>query len=476
MTTNQRIQIPIDTVILHTYFHLDEAEALRRSKGYGEDALPGITGANVRFTQGLKPQTDAVFDANKILPIGCGGGRFDEHRGEDERLEGECATTLVSKCLGLQEDSVLKQIADEVLRCDTERGVRNTELAEIIKMAHRRLEGNEIVLRWCMKVLHSLHSQLFANYARVTGEKTLEQLFAEMAKQNRFPDERARTHLGKLVAESMERKDKSITELAFLTECLYRTTTDGDAAEFVKFALGHMYNDQVAFWEAVEECKSGNWFHTSALCNHGRTQTVARLPVLSICSDNPLVQRAARRKEAGGAAVVIVRTKNGNTSVFVDDSKGINLTAFTRMVRWLELPKDKYGKLTVEISWDELGKEGKLKKVPQWYFFKKAEQLFNGSLTLPDVPPTQIRIRAIEEIAENAFHPGLFRDWMESRGIPIPKKERASPKVKSAKQAKTSPVKPVSAKAEISATAEPVEVKPSLADDLAKALNGNQIH
>ncbi len=485
-----RAPIPITTLIVHTKFHLDEAMALFLLTNFGEKFFPGVSKARVRFTQGLQKQADDTpFDQRKMLPLGCGGGRFDEHRGESERLPNECATTLVAKYLGVHEDPCLKRIIAEVLRCDTKAGVKSTELAEIIKMATRRLTENEPVLTWGMKVLHALHSHLFLNSDRVTGEKTLEVLFKDLVGKNRFPNEKARLYMEKLVRESMERKDDSIMELSFLTECLYRTDKDGDAVDFVRFALDHMYNDQLEFQKAVAECMKGEWFSFSALCNRkGRRERTMQLKGLIIKTDSPLVQRAARTQEAGGASVVIIqKTSGNNVSVFVDASKGINLTAFTRMVRWTELPKDE----KESVSWENLGNAGVLPQVPNWYFFKKGQMLLNGSLSHTTVQPTSIHQDLLKETAKCAFHPDSIGRWMRSLNIPILRKGESTGKNVPASQ--PTPATTAHAKVkEVVTQATPTppqtptvakvgEVKEELTEaermrkELERALNGNQI-
>lgn len=427
--------IPINTILIHTEPHLDEIEALRRLRTYGNNFFPGIEKATLRFTQGLDPRPDSSFDSAGILPVGCGHTRFDEHRDGIDRLPNECATTLVDKHLGLGTDLTLKKISEEVLRCDCKRGVKNTELAEVIKVGNRRLKNNgvnigEFVVKWATVALQAIHNQLCFNFAAVTGEKSLLKLFEELKKSGRFPNEKACASLEKQVRVSMERKGQSITELAFVIECLYRTNTvpAGEIVDWVRFPLDHIYDDQVAFWEAVEECKSkGSWFQVRTLCR-GSEQY---FPLLVIRSDNPLVMRAGKLKEAGGAAVIVLRNGKSNVAVFIDcNIPGLNLVNFARMIRWLELPKDERGAPTVKIPWEDLGNEGEIKEVPQWYFFRQAQQLFNGSQTHPDVPATMIADKVLVDLARRAFHPRLVGDWMRERNIPLPEPKRSGTPLK----------------------------------------------
>ncbi|MDO8564767.1 MAG: hypothetical protein Q7R88_02105, partial [bacterium] len=345
------------------------------------------------------------------------------HRGGNgSRLPEECATTLIVRYLNLGHDPTIRRFSAEVFRCDTRRGVRTTEIAEIIKMVHRRLGDNGEVLKWTHRAITALHNQTYWNYDKVSGELSLEQILQKGIEEGRYQDERARESLKRLVRESAENKE-SFTELAFLTECWYRTQ-DPDAEKFVQFALDHLYNDQVEFWKEVDHCKEArNWMTVTGLCSRANKQARdRRIKVLFIESDNPVTIRASRLKEAGGADVTIQRRSTGNVCVSIDAHRGINLSNFTRMIRWLELPKDKNGMPFEEIPWEELDTEGEIKEVPEWYFFKPGQQLFNGSLSRPDVQPSKLHDKAIMEVAQHAFHPRTVNVWMKVRGISVPQR------------------------------------------------------
>ena len=82
-------------VIMHKAPHLDEIVAYYLLKTYG-----GLTGP-IRFVDTDIIGTEADHDRNGALPIGCGEScRFNEHRKGIERMNGQCATTLVAEFLG----------------------------------------------------------------------------------------------------------------------------------------------------------------------------------------------------------------------------------------------------------------------------------------------------------------------------------------------------------------------------------------
>ena len=409
----QQAVIPIHTIFTHTGFHLDEVEAARVLHIRGSECFPGIDKAGVRFTEGMKPRSDLWHDQSQILPIGCvPGTRFNDKDKDGKRIGGECTTTLVHKYLQLCEPE-LDVLAKVILRCDSEAGVKSTELAELIKMAHARGMSNEQVWKWATEILNAIHTQLSVQFAKVPGEKPLQQIFDDLLKKGAFPDDRARRKLEQLVKESMQRQEE-ITELSFITRCLYRTGI-ADVVDHIQFALTSLYADSLKFWELVEECKKAT----------NRVQTLAfakgrmfRIRILLLNTDNPRAIRASRHEKAGGATVTIIRNSRGGAGFFLDNRLPLDLTELVRMIRWLELPKNKDGKPTVALKWADLGQEGVLEAVPQWYYFRRAGQMMNGSLTHPNVEPTGISSQALIDVALNAFHPKEVATWKRVRNIP----------------------------------------------------------
>jgi len=77
----------------------------------------------------------------------------------------------------------------------------------------------------------------------------------------------------------------------------------------------------------------------------------------------------------------------------------------------LELPTN--GK---DVEWKSLGVPATHDLVPNWYYFKKAEQLFNGSQT-HQAPASKISTQALIEVLKCAFHHQLVAHWCKSRQI-----------------------------------------------------------
>lgn len=431
----EKIPRPMETVLLHVGAHTDEHEAFRRLKAYGERWFPGVSKAKVKFTRGVEEYEDGVFDAMKVLPIGCAKTRFDEHKKDKERIPGECATTLVSQYLGIESDKILKRIAEETLRCNTEGGVQLTELPELVKMLHRRLKnGENTVLKWDIDGLNAVHRHIFLNTDKVGMEQTLLELFGELEKLDngaRMPDEHARKSTRRLLQQSIARREiidedgktKFIFELAYVVEALYRTDAvkPEDMAEWLWFVLEHLYHDQVAFWEAVAECKKNRtWWYTIYEAECGRRKR--RLKLCAAETKNPMVSRASRHSKAGGADITIVWRKTGHFGIFLSDKKlpGLNLDEAVAMLRWYLFPATEKEPVK-PCDWEGLKQEGEYPAIPELYYFRKANQLLNGSESHPDVKPCQLALKTVVDVLQHAFSSNGVEVWRKDRGLPVQK-------------------------------------------------------
>jgi|GEM_PF-1456723 len=428
-TAKQRVPIPVTESIQHICAHQDEHIARYLWESYGEFAFPGARTSKGRFTLGLPTRKDADMDAEGKVAFGVGGGRYDEHRAEGP-LPDKCSALLVAEDLELMGDKIIARMVNEVLRCDTTRGVKTTELAELIKMFHRRLKNaDEFVWKWSKKAIQAVHHQLAYQYTANAGEKTLAEILEALLTANRYESQteygqkavaRLREYVEKSTArrtrlerEPNPREGDYIFELAFIVEALHRCTkviTPEDVVEWVRFAFDHLYADQIEFLKCEEFCRKlqadkKGWYDIHAVVKK-RPQTLK----LFVCkSDSSIMPRAARFV---GASVVIIRNSNGNVTVSINANvRGLHMVDFTRMVRWLEL-RDKQG-----ASWHELGRDGEHPLVDNWYFQRKAQCLMNGSLTHPNKRPTQISTDTLIDVARHAFSRRGTDTWREDHGL-----------------------------------------------------------
>lgn len=145
----------IERIVTHEKPHLDEICAIWLLRRFGEKMFPGINEAKISFTStgGQLPEDVSAEDLEKggILPIGTCGGRLDEHPSFDAKSkENECASTLVAKHLGIDDNPALEGILQFVLQGDTKKGTGHPfDLAKITNSLHRQHpERPGDVIRW----------------------------------------------------------------------------------------------------------------------------------------------------------------------------------------------------------------------------------------------------------------------------------------------------------------------------------------
>jgi hypothetical protein len=84
--------------------------------------------------------------------------------------------------------------------------------------------------------------------------------------------------------------------------------------------------------------------------------------------------------------------KNGQVRIFTNNQPKIDMQAMAKLIRLLEY---KIKKETNEIQEEELIREGTIRSVPEWCYFKEGGSLMNGSQTAPNTPATKISLEVI---------------------------------------------------------------------------------
>ncbi|MDB5239288.1 MAG: hypothetical protein JWO00_623 [Candidatus Parcubacteria bacterium] len=406
--------ITIKEIVMHQNPHLDEITGYYILSKYGQGKFLGLSSAPIRFVEDDPVGTDEEFDKAGILPIGCGKGRFDEHRKKTERLEDECAATLIAKYLGVHNKPELKRLLSEVLYFDTHSGCASTQLAEIVKAAHRTTKDTYEIVNWALLALGAIVEFEKNNYGPREGEKTLVEVMRTSVAQGLYTeDERVRQFMFNQMHSSEKSKADSVTELAFIVQALYRNAyTEDNVSDWLVTPLDQMVLDQLEFWKEVEKRKKSKPLEIQA-----KLEGEERKLLFLVCkSDSLHAQKAARYL---GGQVVVVRNSKGNVQIYVDTTiQGLNLSEAARMIRWLELPKEKRGMM----EWKTAGVSGEHPAVKEWYYFKKGEMLFNGSSTHVR-KPTQLSLPVIINTLQHAFHPLGVEAWWRKHGAATRKKK-----------------------------------------------------
>lgn len=152
-------------IVTHERPHIDEICALWLLKRFGGEKFPGVAEAPVSFwatggeaPDGLKAE---MYEEQGFLLIGVGGGRFDEHpRPGQPAKKNECATTLVAKELGVDDDPALERIVKFVINADL-RGAGNPfDLSCLVKtLYHIYPDRPAEVMNWAMIALDAKHKE-----------------------------------------------------------------------------------------------------------------------------------------------------------------------------------------------------------------------------------------------------------------------------------------------------------------------------
>jgi len=116
---------PIHTVAMYPRPHPDNIVALWLLKEFGTEQFPGITEAKLEFwNQAPAGKTADQLEAEGVMLIDLGGGKFDHHQEKHHDDKQTCATTLVAKYLGVADRPELKKLLEYVRRDDLEgRGI-----------------------------------------------------------------------------------------------------------------------------------------------------------------------------------------------------------------------------------------------------------------------------------------------------------------------------------------------------------------
>lgn len=148
-------------ITTHKRPHLDEICAIMMLMMAGKKLFPGIETAKVVFEgsggESLRGIEAKTWEEEGVLPVGVGGGRFDEHPGPGlSKKEGECTTTLVAKALGIDRAPVWEKIIRFVTNSDLKAGGNPFDLAQLVKDMHQtNPENPQKVFDWAVAALEA---------------------------------------------------------------------------------------------------------------------------------------------------------------------------------------------------------------------------------------------------------------------------------------------------------------------------------
>ncbi len=402
-------------IIVHERPHWDEIVGVWLAQTYGGGKYVGLDKAAIRFVEEDPLGGDNRFDSEGLYPIGTGKGRCDDKGPDGKRKAGKCSALLVAEDLGVEKNQELILLLEETLHCDTQKGVRLTQLAEALKLIMLKFgtAGQEFFLQHSLTVVGAIVAQCANRYTAGRGEKGALDFFEGFVRNGRFTDQRIIGFMRKQLQIGAAHTE-SVTEIDFVLRAMQRNGTSlKDTTEFARFILQHVYQVQEHIRDLSQVIKPDNKTHRGQNSREFVTTGLfddCERPVrfIIVDSDDPFAHRATSYLRYD---VHVIRQSTGNVQVFANTSKGVKLHVVAAMIRWLELPSDqKTGFL------DELEDAGIIEGVSHWYYFVEAQMLFNGSQTHTGVRPTELAGQAIVDVLRHAFHPREIGKWKALHG------------------------------------------------------------
>lgn len=364
--------IPVERIATHVRTDVDKITGVFLLWEFPEaEALfPGVNVAEIEFwnagrkTPDNSYATDDWVRQSKVLPVGCGGGDFDEHPIPGRERRDGCAATLIAEKVGLSDHPRLRSILRYAERMNNTATASPRDLASLIKLHHNngRLSTEEIFY-WALE-------GIAAKYAEDPASDQADTFSVD--------------HIASLIAE--QNADSGQTAAAWLQVAEAAIALDQELFATVTAKEYHAKRVIVPFRGI------------------GRQGKLSDMKIAVICSDDPRIHRYARSKSGDQVALTIQMRLDGTCVILSNKYNDIRLHDVARAIKTEE------ARLRGESipSWREL-REELLHGV--WYYFIPGESLFNGSLTSPDTPPTKQDLDRIAELVKIALSPDMFEPF-----------------------------------------------------------------
>lgn len=360
---------PIKFIVSHKRCDFDEILAvfMLHQLKEAEIYFPGANSAGIGFWNAGRKTIDGCQATNewvrkaKVLPIGVGGGEFDEHPMQGcARVFGECAATLVAKKLGVIDDPKLEKLLSFANRVNNTATADPNDISSLIKLYHAngQMKVQEI-FDWA-------HEGIAAKYyeEEPSDDFTVEYI-AELIRQQNPQD-----------PATGDRWFRVALDAKVLDAHLFETVT---AAEYKKGFL-------VPFRGL------------------GRGGKVRDMQIYAVVSDDPRIHRYARSQFGDRPAVTVQMRSTGNVVILSNKYDQIDLRDVSSAIQVEEaiLRGERIP------NWEELRQE---LQHGVWYYFVPGQAVFNGSLTSPDTPPTRQELGRIVELVKIALSMDEFEPF-----------------------------------------------------------------
>lgn len=307
------------------------------------------------------------------------GKRDLDHHGQ----KGKTSFDLVLEELDIQEEKWTQPIKRFVQRADLNGESLPYDVSQISKAVVRIKdiddeENMQIGIEMAEAILY-FHKEGIPRDNKFTRQ-IIAEFINEVFKENKIPKMLSR-YLEQLSNPRFER----VCDLVEIVTGYYNKNNKDleKTKEFTKKLLRYTLHDRQLFEKAQEDLQKAMKIKTrKGLIMVKEYQEEA----------NPKFNVAARK--IGAIAVIQRQMKNKQTQIFFD-TKRITRKQTDKVISFLRLLE-----AGVKINKNELTKEGRIEKVNEWFYFvgeKGGVMILNGSLTAPDVPPSQLSTEQIIE-------------------------------------------------------------------------------
>ena len=360
----------------HTNPDLDALAAIR----FLLEAYPELKKKyKVVFLKGGDEKLDGL--SNMIL-VDRGQGELDHHQLRSQ----ETAASMVAKKFGLDKDPINQKFLEIVKANDLRGETKILSIGDIIKrLAHNKDLPDEEKLKIGLRLIDD--AMEFQRKHLIRDHQFAKELYQDLKRYN---------FLGYEVRRYFERQNEKFQRPFDLVEILTAEKTVRGKEEAIKFAkelIRLISKSESDFQKALQELERA-WI----IFLDKKDFFIAGE------SNNPAFNKAARSK---GAILAIQKSEEGCQIYF--DFKKVSPEEADMIMAIIRLLEQVYQKKKILITdFFFLSERGKLKEIPEWYYFVSNDKnggrfILNKSLTATDseeIPETKIPLEKIVEVVK----------------------------------------------------------------------------
>lgn len=239
-------------IVVHNRPHLDEIAAIWLLKKFGQEIFPGIGDAEIAFLNTGRESPDgrsaAEYEEEGVLFVGVGGGRFDDHP-----KNGECATTLVAKALGVNDDPALAKILKYVTNNDLKGSSQPLDVADVVQSYYQEFPDNPLfIIEWAMTGFEVEYTKQLRFFTATREE------FERAARIEEVDGPRGKLKLAVVESDSEQIGKFARSEYGGQVAIIIQRNSSGNVQIFTNRKYGLMLYDVVQMIRLAEAEKRGS--------------------------------------------------------------------------------------------------------------------------------------------------------------------------------------------------------------------------